>query len=166
MPSANLIIQNILWLQLIFLIQNLKFGTSVEFEQGFAPQQTHLLQLFHHCTRWFFLPASFPPPSWSPSHGDFGFLVTVHPNDMTRPPQPAVVNFERYIHTIRLLHSSSSVILLGQQIPQILLKEGLDVLLSTIFTTNNSSEISDSSSSPRMVIEDAVEALTYTTRSF
>ena len=37
MPSANLIIQNILWLQLIFLIQNLKFGTSVEFEQGFAP---------------------------------------------------------------------------------------------------------------------------------
>ena len=37
LPSANLIIQNILWLQLIFLIQNLKFGTSVEFEQGFAP---------------------------------------------------------------------------------------------------------------------------------
>ena len=38
--------------------------------------------------------------------------------------------------------------------------------MSTIFTTNNASEISDPSSSPLIVIDGAVEAWTYITRSF
>ena len=58
-------------------------------------------QLFYHCSPpSVFWPASFPLSNLGPCQGNFGYSVTGYSLGITKPSQPAVLNFERHIHTV------------------------------------------------------------------